>query len=98
MIRRLLPDGRGPEYRTPSGTVVLAEVPVHLGLGRAADRRRSSRPPAAGSPTSPGSARASLPGADTVYQEGDLVHLMLREDDVAASPRRSWPAPPAGEH
>ena len=24
-----------------------------------------------------------VPGADTVYQEGDLVHLVVREEDLA---------------
>jgi trk system potassium uptake protein TrkA len=40
-----------------------------------------------------------VPGADTVYQEGDLVHLMLREDDVPVAEKLLSAAPPeGGEH
>ena len=37
MMRRLLPSGAEPEWRDPSGTVVLAEVTSHAGwVGRQA--------------------------------------------------------------
>ena len=59
MLRRLLPQGAVPEYRDPSGRVVLAEVPLSPGwIGRAVSRHRGGHRRAA-SPSSPGSARAS---------------------------------------
>jgi trk system potassium uptake protein TrkA len=35
-----------------------------------------------------------VPGPDTVYQEGDLVHLILREDDIPAA-EKALASPPA---
>ncbi len=82
MLRRLLPVGAAPEYRDASGTLVLAEVQVHLGwVGRrmAALEQASRR---AGRLPHPARRGHACPAADTVYQEGDLVHV------VAAGGRR----------
>ena len=77
MVRRLLPVGATPEYRDASGRSWLAEVRVHLGwVGRRWSALEDA--PAVGWPTSPVSVRASSPTTDTVYQEGDLVHMILR--------------------
>ena len=82
MARRLLPQGAASEYRDPSGSIVLCEVPVHLGW---VGRRMSTLEEAT-------SARVSfltrlgdglLPDADTVYQEGDLVHMVMRDGDIS---------------
>ncbi|WBQ02252.1 potassium channel family protein [Kribbella sp. CA-293567] len=83
MIRRLLPSGSEPEWRDPSGTVRLAEVHVHSGwVGRLAlDIERAT------------GARVAfltrlgeglIPKADTVIQEGDLVHVVMLEREAAA--------------
>ena len=84
MLRRLLPQGAVPELTDPSGRVVVAEVPRAHGLDRAPAHRDRGRRPAPASPTSPGSARASLPGPDTVYQDGDLRAPRVR-------PPTTWP-------
>lgn len=97
MIRRLLPVGGGPEYRDASGAVVLVQVRVHLGwVGR---RMTALERPCNGRVaylTRLG--EGVVPGPDTVYQEGDLVHLMLSEDDVPVAEKVLASPPPEGEH
>jgi trk system potassium uptake protein TrkA len=98
MIHRLLPVGGGPEYRDASGAVVLMQVRVHLGwVGRRmATLERACRGRVAYL-TRLG--EGVVPGPDTVYQEGDLVHLMLREDEVTLAEKVLAVAPPEGaEH
>jgi len=79
-MRRLLPLGAEDEYRDSTGTVVLAEV--HVGLPWLG-RRSSDLGLASG-------ARIAfitryglpvLPDAETVLQEGDLVHCLFLADD-----------------
>ena len=83
MIRRLLPHGAEPEWRDPSGTVRLAEVPVdeswvgerisHLeeeSGGRVAFLTRLGE--------------GLLPGEDTVLQDGDIVHVVMIDADADA--------------
>jgi trk system potassium uptake protein len=81
MARRLLPVDATPEFRDASGTLVLAEVQVHLGwVGR---RMGALEEPSGGRVaflTRLG--EGLVPGPDTVYQEGDLVHLFVREDQL----------------
>ncbi|MDQ1287329.1 MAG: TrkA family potassium uptake protein [Actinomycetota bacterium] len=97
MIRRLLPVGGGPEYRDASGAVVLVQVRVHLGW---VGRRTTSLEQVAGGRVAylTRLGEGVVPGSDTVYQEGDLVHLMLREEDVPVAEKALSSAPPAGEH
>ena len=81
VLRRLLPQGALTEWRDASGKVCLAEVQVHEGwLGR----RVSDLETATG-------ARVALltrfgeglvPGADSVVQQGDLVHLTVQVADL----------------
>jgi trk system potassium uptake protein TrkA len=80
ILRRMLPMGAEEEYRDPSGTVVLAEV--HLGtvwMGR----RSSALEEASGARiafiTRYGS--AVLPEADSVLQDGDLVHALFTDEN-----------------
>jgi trk system potassium uptake protein TrkA len=95
VIRRLLPEGVATEWRDPSGKVVLAEVsysPDWVGS-------RITALEAAGGVRVALITRLGeglLPHADTVVQEGDLVHLCLegsRLDEVgrimSAGPPRS---------
>ena len=63
VLRRLLPAGAEPDFRDPSGTIRVDQVPVTEHVGRPPHRRRSRRSPAAGSPGSTGSARACSPPA-----------------------------------
>jgi len=81
MLRRLLPDGAATLWRDPTGSVVLAELSCcdeWLGekvsaLEAAADVRVAfiSR-----------LGEALLPGPGTVLQQGDVLHVVAREDDL----------------
>jgi trk system potassium uptake protein TrkA len=92
MARRLLPVDATPEYRDASGTVVLAEVQVHVGW---VGRRMSALEAATGGRVAflTRLGEGLVPGPDTVYQEGDLLHLVVREsaldeaqDELAVAP------------
>jgi trk system potassium uptake protein TrkA len=81
MARRLLPSGAISEYRDPSGALVLAEVQVHGGwVGSRMPAIEAACPARVGFLTRLG--EGLVPGPDTVYQEGDLVHVVTRHDDV----------------
>ena len=83
MMRRLLPHGSEPEWRDPSGTIRLAEVHVHADwIGRAAFDIEKATGARVAFLTRLG--EGLLPRADTVIQEGDLVHVVLLERDAAA--------------
>jgi trk system potassium uptake protein TrkA len=92
MLRRLLPQGTAGEYRDASGTLMLGEVAVDLGW---VGRRISELEEAAGCRVAylTRLGEGMLPTPATVYQEGDLVHVMMRADDVAAVERRLGKAP-----
>ncbi|GAA4353500.1 potassium channel family protein [Angustibacter luteus] len=81
MLRRLLPVGAAPLFRDPSGKVVLAEVPVHRGwVGRRVDemaavgRFRIAYVSRLGD--------ALVPTGDTIFQDGDLLHVAVVEADL----------------
>lgn len=82
MVRRLLPAGAAPNYRDESGELMLAEVHVDLAW---VGHRMAALEHAAGCRVAylTRLGEGLLPGPDTVYQEGDLVHVMLREAEVA---------------
>ena len=64
VLRRLLPAGAEPDFRDPSGTIRVDQVPVPEAVGRPAHRRSSrTQTQVAGSPGSTGSARACCPPA-----------------------------------
>ncbi|MGI9008559.1 MAG: potassium channel family protein [Streptosporangiaceae bacterium] len=81
MLRRLLPEGVATLWRDPTGSVVLAELgccDAWLGekvsaLEAAAETRIAfiSR-----------LGEALIPGPGTVLQQGDVLHVMAREDDL----------------
>jgi trk system potassium uptake protein TrkA len=97
MIRRLLPVSGGPEFRDASGALLLTQVRVHLGwVGRrlvALERVSHGR---VAYLTRLG--EGLVPGPDTVYQEGDLVHMVLREADAPVAEAALAAAPSEGEH
>jgi trk system potassium uptake protein len=81
MLRRLLPHGAEPEWRDPSGTVRLAEV--HIDPRWVGHRVRLLEEESG--------ARVAfltrfgegvLPDRATVVQDGDLVHVVMREADA----------------
>ncbi len=81
MLRRLLPHGAEPEWRDPSGTVRLAEVYVHPGW---VGQRVRTLEEQCGARVAflTRLAEGVLPGADTVVQDGDLVHVVMLEGDA----------------
>lgn len=81
MMRRLLPHGAEPEWRDPSGTIRLAEVPVDLAwVGERISRIEEVSGGRIAFVTRLG--EGLLPGADTVLQDGDIVHVVMRDDDA----------------
>jgi trk system potassium uptake protein TrkA len=83
MVRRLLPSGSEPEWRDPSATIRLAEVHVHSGwVGRVALDIEKATGARVAFLTRLG--EGILPEADTVIQEGDLVHVVMLEREAAA--------------
>jgi trk system potassium uptake protein len=75
MLRRLLPQGSVPEHTDPSGNVVVADVPINPAwIGRRISEIESTSGARVAYLTRLG--EGMLPGAEAVYQEGDLVHLV----------------------
>jgi trk/ktr system potassium uptake protein len=81
MARRLLPVDAALEFRDASGTLVLAEVQVHLGW---VGRRMAALEEASGARVAflTRLGEGLVAGPDTVFQEGDLVHVVVREDEL----------------
>jgi trk system potassium uptake protein len=81
ILRRLLPEGAEPLWRDPTGEVVLAELdaaPSWIGEKVAALEDAVHTRVAFLSRMG----EAVVPHADTVVQDGDIVHIMARADDV----------------
>ncbi|WP_101394252.1 potassium channel family protein [Phycicoccus duodecadis] len=92
MLRRLLPQGHVPEFTDPSGRVVIAEMPIAPSwIGRRVAEIEAATGGRLAYLTRLGD--GLLPGEDTVYQEGDLLHLALRREDLSAA-ERVLDAPP----
>jgi trk system potassium uptake protein TrkA len=84
ILRRLLPAGSEPLWRDPTGSVTLAQV--HLNptwLGRDARSLEQAAGVRVAFLTRLG--EGVLPDADTVLQDGDLVHVVIREEHLAAA-------------
>ncbi len=81
MLRRLLPEGSEPEWRDPSGAVVLAEVHVDADW---VGRRVSDLETAAGVRLAfvTRGGEGLIPTASTVLQEGDLVHVVTSATEL----------------
>lgn len=81
MVRRLLPSGAEPEWRDPSGTIRLAEMPVDSSwVGERVSHLEAESGARVAFLTRFG--EGLLPGADTVIQDGDLVHVIMRDKDI----------------
>lgn len=81
MIRRLLPHGAEPDWRDPTGTVRLAEVtPDVRWVGHRVRRLEEESGGRVAFLTRFG--EGVLPDEQTVLQDGDLVHMVLREVEV----------------
>jgi trk/ktr system potassium uptake protein len=80
MMRRLLPHGSEPEWRDPTGTMRLAEVAVDPSwIGERITRLEAESGTRVAFLTRLGEGK--LPGPDTVLQDGDLVHIIMRDED-----------------
>ncbi|MGL5864565.1 MAG: potassium channel family protein [Dermatophilaceae bacterium] len=94
MMRRLLPQGHVPEHIDPSGRVVIAEMPVHPSwIGHRLTEVEAATGGRIAYFTRLG--EGQLPTPDTVYQEGDFLHLAVPRDDLAAAERALDTAPPS---
>jgi trk system potassium uptake protein TrkA len=81
MLRRLLPEGATVEWSDASGTVRLAEVHTHPAwIGRALREVEKVSPVRVAFVSRFG--EGVLPTDETVLQEGDLLHLIVRDRDV----------------
>ncbi|MFP3987429.1 TrkA family potassium uptake protein [Streptomyces sp. E11-3] len=81
MLRRLLPSGAEPLWRDPTGGVQLAEVYASTAwVGHKISKLQEETGVRVAFLTRLG--EAVLPTSQTVLQEGDLVHVMMRTDEV----------------
>ncbi|MFF6783962.1 NAD-binding protein [Streptomyces sp. NPDC012510] len=81
MLRRLLPAGSEPLWRDPTGGVQLAEVHASPAwVGHKISKLQEETGVRVAFLTRLG--EAILPTSQTVLQDGDLVHVMMRTDDV----------------
>lgn len=81
MLRRLLPSGAEPLWRDPSGGVQLAEVHTSATwIGQKISQLQEETGVRVAFLTRLG--EAMLPTSATVLQEGDLVHVMMRTDEI----------------
>jgi trk system potassium uptake protein TrkA len=82
VLRRLLPAGAEPDFRDPSGTIRLDQVPAPTPwVGHpTVDFQTQSRSRIAWIDRL---GEGMLPTRDTVIQEGDLLHLVMREENAA---------------
>jgi len=94
VLRRLLPQGHVPEYTDPSGRIVIAEMPINPAW---VGRRLLEIETAVGGRVAYVSrlGEGMLPAADTVFQDGDLVHFSLDRARLAEAERTLDAAPPA---
>ena len=82
IMRRLAPEGSRSEWRDASGTVALCEVHVHSDwYGNPAHLIETSTPARVAFITRLG--EGLIPNEHTVLQEGDLVHVLVTESDLA---------------
>src|SRR5581483_9840126 len=82
MLRRLLPAGAEPLWRDPTGHIALAQI--HLAPGWIGQTLRSLQDQSGvrvAFLTRLG--EGYIPRAETVIQDGDLVHILVRDDALA---------------
>lgn len=93
IIQRLLPLGAVPAFTDPSGKVVVAEVPVNRAwVGRAIPTLEGLAETRVAYLTRLGD--GLVPAADTVFQDGDLLHVVAGINDLTRVERALAAAPP----
>jgi trk system potassium uptake protein TrkA len=94
MLRRLLPQGSVPEHTDPSGHVVIADVAVNPAwIGHRVTEIESVSGARVAYLTRLGD--GLIPAVDTVYQDGDLVHVLTTASALTAVERTLDTLPPA---
>jgi trk system potassium uptake protein TrkA len=97
MLRRIRPQGAESEWSDPSGKVRLAEVHVSPAwIGQLLTRIESATQARVAFVTRLG--EGMLPGPEAVLQEGDLVHVLARESELATVEQVLDRPPPTQEH
>jgi trk system potassium uptake protein TrkA len=82
VLRRLLPAGAEPDFRDPSGTIRLDQIPVNAAwVGQRTVHLEEQTGARIAWIDRLG--EGMLPREDTVIQEGDLLHLVMREENAA---------------
>jgi len=95
IMRRLLPQGSRSEWQDASGKVQLAEITLHRDwYGRPVSLIEQHTDARVAFVTRLG--EGLIPNEHTVLQEGDVVHVMV-EDKNLASTEASLALPPSGE-
>ncbi len=81
VLRRLVPAGAEPDFRDPSGTIRVDQVPVPaIWIGqKTIDFQMQSGSRIAWIDRL---GEGVLPTRDSVIQEGDMLHLVMREEDA----------------
>jgi trk system potassium uptake protein TrkA len=84
VLRRLLPVGAEPDFRDPSGTIRVDQVPAPTAwVGqRTVDFQAASKSRIAWIDRL---GEGMLTSVDSVIQEGDLLHLVMREENAASA-------------
>jgi trk system potassium uptake protein TrkA len=86
MIRRLLPSGGLVEWSDPTGVIRLAEVHVDSAwIGRRLTAIEEVAACRVGLVTRLGAGQ--LPHQEMLFQEGDLLHVLVRDEDMAGVER-----------
>ena len=94
IMRRLTPDGTKSEWRDATGTILLVEVSLHKDwYGESILLIEKNTDARVAFVTRLG--EAVLPDEHTVLQEGDLVHLLVNEKQVAET-EKTLAKSPAG--
>jgi trk system potassium uptake protein len=92
-LHHLLPQGATPDYFDPSGRLVLARVHLHEGwVGRRLSQLEEYAHGRVAFVTRLGD--AFVPDTDTVYQDGDEVHLVAQRDELPQLEHRLDQTPP----
>lgn len=95
IMRRLLPLGAANEYRDASGLVSLVEMDLHpTWVGHSVRRLEADSGARVAYLSRLG--EGILPSSDAVLQENDVVHVMVRTDDIQKA-QRLLAQPPARE-
>ena len=81
VLRRILPAGAEPDFRDPSGTIRVDHVPVNEAW---VGKRTVKLQEESGSRIAwiDRLGEGMLPDRETVIQEGDLLHLVMREENA----------------